>query len=1645
MKKKIIAGILAASCMLGLLPAYADIIIKDELVQYDYFDFDEASQATAGYKIAKGFEDSLTLSHHTEDGTTFLRMSNKKTTSGTANNTMPYLYIPVNKGNGVTYTEGKKVAVEVKFRTDSVVVDWEPDERLQLKYNLPDDKADLESISNTDSDNFTRSYNPAYNDCNLWGAEGGVFRAPNGHVLNTRQTSMASTGMPFTANTWYIIKTYIDPQNVTTSYEITNCETGATYRASGYKPYFSLGTKLESLAFANFKMPITKMDFDYVRVYEYKESTVSDYSWSCDFEEASTKAFTISAENDFKFISGTAKSGTFSVLTKDGVHSVPVTTEVGERYAVSVSWKEKTPSSGTTLSITANGVAIDSETVADGDWNTTTAVLTASSNATTFTTDISSNGNYYIDDYSIEKITPEKISIKGPEKVLKGEDALFTPVVITKTGKAYPLTGFDYTLTLEGAQTSTLEDNLLTVPESEKLTTLRISLTSSALDMKAEKYVEVIDDIESDITYEDKNGKPLYNGVSNNGVKSNISVTNRANDERSVTIAAAVYEGDVLNAVLGVETITLQAGESAERSFGPYQSFKDTEQLKVFVWKGMTPTKTADTNEHTDILQEIYVATNGSDENPGTIDKPLATLEAARSLIRKQGVPKGGVTVYVRGGTYYREQAFVLSTADSGTAENPVTYKAYPGEKPILTQGVDIELSPTNVEKVTDTEILSRLPDDNARAHLYSVDLTKFGITELTPANYPGAYTASTNKWINNLKGNDLGIPEPTMDAVPTAATNEVFFDGKPMTVARYPNGDSWIYMNEGELVDCGAIPRFWEENMVGDSSYIEVEDRDINDCFTFKFTHGSDKERVDRWTKAEDALMFGFWYHNWATQTVGIGSIDTTENTITSDIPSYFGVRDQVSADNFAKYYVYNLLEEIDTKGEYYFDRENCILYFYRSEDMADTDKITVGKGNATFISVNSASYINIEGFEITAGRSTGIAVNTCNNITVKDCVVHNLASNAISVGGKNNLVDGCTISDVNGGISLSSSGSYKNGFERGNSKVQNCTITNFARISRVYTNAISLSGVGNAAVNNKISDSYHMAVGLGGYDNLLQGNEIFDVCKFANDAAAVYNGRSWLTRGNQVIGNYFHDIHPDPIWAKTIGVNAIFADDTQANVIIKGNIFENIDGYAVKFNGGVEHVVENNTFIKCARRGMIPGGSVTIGNGAGGQSTSADYRLAIGFVDHLNGIVSSGYLNSCWKDDPHAVEEIKTFTWNNGATSPEVEVSPIENFALFMKSDEWMQNEQANIEKFINAEWHKKFPEIYLHIRDHGGDTWGNIYRNNILIDTDPARESSVLGSERFLNEGNNSYDGSTGESLLLSGDYRSLRYGNLSGKHQKIQVSSEYMGIDGVTVPENPQGLIVNDDCASADGFVLYDKNYGAITTGTENGVSYVRLTNTQAQSDRYHAAMFYDMSDRNIQFKSDETITIDTRVRYKTDNTGTTNGPYMTLKLNAPEDSQRIYSYLMNGMDASGNLVEETLTIGGYYGSLFAFTGGDYAYATGYYTSGGAIGQTVMNWKKPSNVDLNGLNQFSDWVRVVIKIDKLAGTANYKFYNEDGALFAGTTETFTSAGKDGELANIPVSDYFENITFSQVNPARGNMTVDVDYVKISVDKK
>lgn len=80
-------------------------------------------------------------------------------------------------------------------------------------------------------------------------------------------------------------------------------------------------------------------------------------------------------------------------------------------------------------------------------------------------------------------------------------------------------------------------------------------------------------------------------------------------------------------------------------------------------------------------LHTYYVATNGDDTSPGTLDKPFKSWSKAWSVV------VAGDLVYVRGGVYYpdpNKYCSIILAGKNGEPGKYIRFFAYPGETPVL-------------------------------------------------------------------------------------------------------------------------------------------------------------------------------------------------------------------------------------------------------------------------------------------------------------------------------------------------------------------------------------------------------------------------------------------------------------------------------------------------------------------------------------------------------------------------------------------------------------------------------------------------------------------------------------------------------------------------------------------------------------------------------------------------------------------------------------------------------------------------------------------------------------------------------------------------------------------------------------------------
>lgn len=141
--------------------------------------------------------------------------------------------------------------------------------------------------------------------------------------------------------------------------------------------------------------------------------------------------------------------------------------------------------------------------------------------------------------------------------------------------------------------------------------------------------------------------------------------------------------------------------------------------------------------------ERIWVSPSGSDANPGTKAAPLATLQMAQKAVRGalRRRPGANVTVLLRDGTYRLKRPLTLTARDSARGGRMVAYRAYRGERPVISGAVRVPGSSwSRFDK--ETNIWRAKVGDVATRELY---VNGERATRAATSEYPAGFRPSWN------------------------------------------------------------------------------------------------------------------------------------------------------------------------------------------------------------------------------------------------------------------------------------------------------------------------------------------------------------------------------------------------------------------------------------------------------------------------------------------------------------------------------------------------------------------------------------------------------------------------------------------------------------------------------------------------------------------------------------------------------------------------------------------------------------------------------------------------------------------------------------------------------------------------------------
>ena len=551
------------------------------------------------------------------------------------------------------------------------------------------------------------------------------------------------------------------------------------------------------------------------------------------------------------------------------------------------------------------------------------------------------------------------------------------------------------------------------------------------------------------------------------------------------------------------------------------------------------------------VAMTIYVDSNVETTGDGSEAAPFKTIPEAQAKIRElkaseTGLPTGGIRVLLATGEY---DGLSFTEEDSGTAECPITYVSAEKLGANVNSGTILNASDF---VALDADEAARILNQGAVSNIKKLDLKSYGL--------------DAEDW------GELGV-RSTWDSahgildeygVTTVPEGELYINGDRSYLAMYPNNallDLSKFLSFGPIIE-------------------NVLTMDINDP-EFRgstFTADADTfEHVKAWENPTEVWVHGYYRWEWADHAVPIGKIDEAASTVTLAYPC-----NEYLIENY-KYIFYNAFEELDCAGEYYIDRENGILYVYADENF-ETSDIVFANEFAPLMTATSISYITFRGLDIRYTRGHGISIGTADHVTFDHCSIGSCRTGGININVGNHVTfSNSEISNIGGQALTILDGGNDETLTKSENLIYNNIIRDFGQIQRTYAYGIWPGSMGTTVSHNEVYNSPHNAVSTGSKMNIIEYNEIYNVCTETQDCAAIYNGFGFSGRGNVIRYNYIHDIgQPDT------HTHAIYFDSSYSGQTVYGNIFQNTGYTGVKAGTGRDNNISNNIFIDCGSAAM-------------------------------------------------------------------------------------------------------------------------------------------------------------------------------------------------------------------------------------------------------------------------------------------------------------------------------------------------------------------------------------------------------------------------------------------------------------------------
>ncbi len=584
----------------------------------------------------------------------------------------------------------------------------------------------------------------------------------------------------------------------------------------------------------------------------------------------------------------------------------------------------------------------------------------------------------------------------------------------------------------------------------------------------------------------------------------------------------------------------------------------------------------------------FYVAPAGNDSwsgtlpapNPAHTDGPLATFDRARSLVRaldKTGL--GRVTVQFRAGTYFLPGTEMFTSADSGSAEDPIVYESYPGESVVISGGIRIQ----NWTNVSGNMWKTTLPQPTR----YFENLFYNGVRRLRPRL--GGYLGTYFRYVGPVYLNTPGPPAKTTDpncSVYFAASGWECYD-RFQYAPTDPIVNTWKNLAPAAGNHC-AQPA-GNPALAGDIELVSFEQYSVS---KLRFS-------------CVDTV-------NHIAYLTGTTATEADHPTAHGFIPNH-------------RYVVENVEDDLTQPGQWFLDRSTSqwiLTYLANPGENPNTDTVIVPQltqilvaSNLQYVTFRGLTFANdnytmpAAGYDGSSDIIAGLSFQNSQHITFDSsivtetsgvglefisCIDHTSLNWCVSfsTGGvaSNNMVENSAFYELAAdAIRIGTSGSPTdtNANVPQFHTVENNVVEGYGRVYPSSKAITQGQGHDNLYTHNDVYDGYKGAIHVCycadsdvnppfTNNNVISFNHVYNLFQgLMNDSGSLYFGVGTPSppssgTGNKMLNNKVHDVNDASVWdSDGYGGDGLYADDFSGLVTMENNLVYRVSGNAISFSG--------------------------------------------------------------------------------------------------------------------------------------------------------------------------------------------------------------------------------------------------------------------------------------------------------------------------------------------------------------------------------------------------------------------------------------------------------------------------------------------